>query len=76
MVHRVLSVNLSNLYLSELERLTQAAAGLQSGYSQIDGFRAAKQSGNITGLGPDPIITMYGYSGGGVTAAWVCYATR
>ncbi|TID27566.1 hypothetical protein E6O75_ATG00333 [Venturia nashicola] len=46
------------------------AAGLQSGYAQIDGFRAAKQSGNITGLGPDPIITMFGYSGGGVTAAW------
>ncbi|KAE9971856.1 hypothetical protein EG328_005337 [Venturia inaequalis] len=46
------------------------AAGLQAGYAQIDGFRAAKQSGNITGLGPDPIITMYGYSGGGVTAAW------
>lgn len=54
--------------------LTRAAAGLQAGYAQLDGFRAAKQSGNITGLGPDPIITMYGYSGGGVTTAWVCDA--
>jgi hypothetical protein len=52
--------------------LIQIASGLQAGYAQLDGFRAVKQSGNITGLHSDLTITMYGYSGGGVSVAWVC----
>lgn len=52
--------------------LIKTASGLQAGYAQLDGFRAVKQSGNFTGIGPDPVITMYGYSGGGVSVAWVC----
>jgi Secretory lipase len=52
--------------------LTEAASGLQAGYAQLDGFRAVKQSGAFTGVGSDPTITMYGYSGGGVSVAWVC----
>jgi hypothetical protein len=34
-------------------------------------MRAVKKSKNISAIDPDPTITMYGYSGGGVTAAWV-----
>ena len=39
---------------------------MQAGYSSLDSIRAVKQSGNITGLSKDPIITLYGYSGGAV----------
>jgi len=46
------------------------ASGLQAGYATLDSFRAVKQSGNFTGIDADPTITMYGYSGGGVSAAW------
>lgn len=52
--------------------LIETASGLQAGYAQLDGFRAVKQSGAFTGIGTNLTITMYGYSGGGVSVAWVC----
>lgn len=33
-------------------------------YSILDGIRAAKHSGNITGIAPNPNIGIWGYSGG------------
>ncbi|KAF2398657.1 LIP-domain-containing protein [Trichodelitschia bisporula] len=45
-------------------------SGLQAAYATLDSIRAVKQSGNITGLNPDPITTMYGYSGGALTGSW------
>jgi hypothetical protein len=41
------------------------------GYATIDGMRAVLATGNVTGLGPDPITTMYGYSGGASIVSWV-----
>ena len=40
-------------------------------YATLDSFRAMKQSQALTGLSSDPTITLNGYSGGGITAAWV-----
>lgn len=42
------------------------AAGMQTGYATLDSIRAVLQSGNITGLAPNPDITMWGYSGGSI----------
>jgi hypothetical protein len=39
-------------------------------YATLDSLRAMKQSGNFTGLSTDPTVTLNGYSGGGITAAW------
>jgi hypothetical protein len=47
------------------------AAGLQAAYATLDSLRAVKQSGSITGISSDPIITLAGYSGGAFIAAWV-----
>jgi hypothetical protein len=40
-------------------------------YSTIDGMRAVLATGNLTGMGPDPVTTMYGYSGGASIVSWV-----
>lgn len=45
-------------------------AGLQMAYATLDSIRAAKKSGFLTGLVEDPSVTLNGYSGGGITAAW------
>ncbi|KIW05742.1 hypothetical protein, variant [Verruconis gallopava] len=45
-------------------------SGPGMGYRTLDSLRAMKQSGNLTGLSSDPTITLNGYSGGGITAAW------
>jgi len=45
-------------------------SGLQAGQATLDSLRAVKQSGNITGVDADPIITLTGYSGGGLTSEW------
>ena len=47
------------------------ATGLQAAYATLDSLRAIKQSGNVTGISSDPIISVVGYSGGGFVAAWV-----
>lgn len=41
-----------------------------AGQAILDGIRAAIQSKNITGIEQDPTISMWGYSGGGITTAW------
>jgi hypothetical protein len=41
------------------------------GYASIDAMRAVLAAGNVTGMGPDPITTMYGYSGGASISSWV-----
>jgi hypothetical protein len=51
--------------------LISKASGLQTGYATLDSIRAVLQSGNFTGLDPDPIITLHGYSGGSISAGWV-----
>jgi hypothetical protein len=48
-----------------------AACGPHMAYSTLDGMRAVLATGNITGMGPDPITTMYGYSGGASIVSWV-----
>jgi hypothetical protein len=47
------------------------ASGLQLGYATLDSIRAVKQSTYITGISPNPITTINGYSGGAIAAAWV-----
>jgi hypothetical protein len=42
----------------------------------LDSIRAVKASGNITGIGSDPTVTLYGYSGGAASAGWVSYHAR
>jgi hypothetical protein len=49
------------------------AAGPGSAYRSLDSIRAIKQSGNITSVTSDPIVTMFGYSNGGTVIAWVSY---
>jgi hypothetical protein len=39
-------------------------------FATLDSLRAMKNSGNLTGLIEDPTVTLNGYSGGGITAAW------
>jgi hypothetical protein len=46
-------------------------SGLHSGYTTLDSIRAVKNSGAITGIHPDPTITMNGYSGGALAISWV-----
>jgi hypothetical protein len=50
----------------------RTGSGKRAGYANLDAIRAIKQSGNFTGIDPDPIVTSYGYSGGTWAAAWVC----
>lgn len=45
-------------------------SGLNAGKSSLDSIRAVLQSGSLTGINTKPTITMSGYSGGGITAAW------
>lgn len=45
--------------------------GLHTGYATLDSIRAVKQSGHITGIVADPIITSYGYSGGAFSSGFV-----
>jgi hypothetical protein len=45
-------------------------SGPGMGYATLDSIRAMKQTQNLTGLSPDPTVTLNGYSGGGITAAW------
>jgi hypothetical protein len=45
--------------------------GLHSAYASLDSIRAIKQSGNITGISADPIVTINGYSSGAITVGWV-----
>ncbi|KAF2398168.1 LIP-domain-containing protein [Trichodelitschia bisporula] len=40
------------------------SAGPHAGYATLDSLRAVIASGNITGVSSDPIITLFGYSGG------------
>jgi hypothetical protein len=47
------------------------ACGPQMAYTTLDSMRAVLATGNITGMGPDPITTMYGYSGGASIVSWV-----
>ncbi len=47
------------------------ACGPQMAYSTLDGLRAVRATGNMTGLGPNPVTTMYGYSGGASIVSWV-----
>jgi hypothetical protein len=47
------------------------AAGFGNGYRSLDSIRAVKQSGHITGISSDPIITMSGYSSAATVTAWV-----
>jgi hypothetical protein len=39
-------------------------------YATLDSIRAMKQTQQLTGLSADPTVTLNGYSGGGMTAAW------
>lgn len=39
-------------------------------YATLDSIRAMKQTQTLTGLSSDPSVTLNGYSGGGITAAW------
>lgn len=41
-----------------------------AGQAILDGIRAATQSTNITGIDKRPTISMWGYSGGGITSGW------
>lgn len=41
-----------------------------AGQAILDGIRAAIQSSNITGIDSKPTISMWGYSGGGITSGW------
>ena len=45
-------------------------SGPTMAYTTIDSIRAMLQSEAITGLRPDAVTTLNGYSGGGITAAW------
>ena len=46
-------------------------SGPTSAYTTIDCMRAMLQSESITGLHRDAVVTLNGYSGGGITSAWV-----
>jgi hypothetical protein len=41
------------------------------GYATLDSIRAVLSSTNITGINPNPTITLNGYSGGSIAAGWV-----
>jgi len=45
-------------------------SGLHGGRTTLDGIRAVLNSGSITGIKEDPIITLYGYSGGAFAGQW------
>jgi hypothetical protein len=45
-------------------------ANKNAGQAILDGIRAALQSESITGIDPRPAISMWGYSGGGITTGW------
>ncbi|KAF2663164.1 LIP-domain-containing protein [Microthyrium microscopicum] len=47
------------------------SSGPQQAYATLDSVRAVLQSEDITGIDPEPRITMYGYSGGGFVGSWV-----
>jgi hypothetical protein len=44
-------------------------ANIQAGQATLDGIRAALNSRNTTGLSENPVITMWGYSGGSLASA-------
>jgi hypothetical protein len=46
-------------------------SGPTMAYATLDSLRAVLQSQDITGVQPDALITMNGYSGGGIAAAWL-----
>jgi len=41
------------------------------GYATLDSIRAVQKSSNFTGIAKNATITLNGYSGGGISAAWV-----
>lgn len=45
-------------------------ANALAGHATLDGIRAAKNSGSITGISKNPTIAMWGYSGGSVASMW------
>jgi hypothetical protein len=60
------------IYIRGVRLLTiSIASGLQAGYATLDSIRAVKLSSNITGINPDPVVTMHGYSNGAQTIGWV-----
>jgi hypothetical protein len=67
---RQLSVS-SSKFLSKVLVLQIIAAGLGSAYRTLDSIRAIKQSGHITGISSNPLITMSGYSSAATVTAWV-----
>jgi hypothetical protein len=54
----------------------QAASGLHGGRTTLDGIRAVLNSANVTGIERDPIITLYGYSGGAFAGQWVSLVAK
>jgi hypothetical protein len=54
-----------------VQLLRVLASGLQAGYATIDSIRAVLYSGNFTDLSRSPTTTVYGFSGGSISAAWV-----
>jgi hypothetical protein len=48
-----------------------SASGLHGGRTTLDGVRAVLNTANITGIEKDPIITLYGYSGGAFAGEYV-----
>jgi pimeloyl-ACP methyl ester carboxylesterase len=45
-------------------------SGPTMAYAVLDSMRAILASGDITGVREDAVLTMNGYSGGGIAAAW------
>jgi hypothetical protein len=44
---------------------------LNGGRTTLDGIRAVLNSASVTGIEKDPIITLYGYSGGAFAGEYV-----
>ena len=45
-------------------------SGPNMAYNTLDSMRAMLRSQEVTGLAPDATVTLNGYSGGGIAAAW------
>jgi hypothetical protein len=48
-----------------------SASGFQMAYATLDSLRATLKSTEFTGISPKPLITMNGYSAGGLSVGWV-----
>jgi hypothetical protein len=68
---KVLLVSVPTFSQYWISQSYDVGSGLQVAYACLDSIRAVKNSLNFTGLSPDPIITLYGYSGGGYAGSWV-----